>query len=105
MEGKEIELMARSPRSHPPLLRLYKGPRFPDEGKLIIDPAKDEVKNGYSARGHHLRIPFHNRPMIEELREEPAPGKIRSFVLMDEESQGETAGSEGTGKEADRKTE
>ncbi len=93
---KEIELMARSLDLTHPYFVSIKDLVFPDEGKLIIDPAKDEVKRVFGS-SHHLMIPFQTVHMIEELREEPAPGKIRSFVLM-EESQGETAGSEGTGK-------
>ena len=85
---KEIELMARSLDLTHPYFVSIKDLVFPEEGKLIIDPAKDEVKRVFGS-SHHLMIPFQTVQMIEELREEPAPGKIRSFVLM-EESEGET---------------
>ncbi len=56
---------------------------FPEEGKLIIDPGRDEVKRIFGS-SHHLMIPFQTVSMIEEIREDALPGKIRSFVLMEE---------------------
>ncbi len=66
MEGKRIELIARSLDLTHPYFVSIKGLVFSTEQRLVINPLEEEARKTFGA-SDHLMIPFQTVVLIEEL--------------------------------------
>jgi hypothetical protein len=82
-KGKELTLSARSLDLTHPYFVSIKDLVFPSGPKLIINPAEDDLLKNFG-EANHVMLPFQTVQLIEELTdEEPRPGKVRSFTVIE----------------------
>ena len=79
---KDVTICARSLDLTHPYFVSMKDLLFPRETRLIIDPGEDEVRKQF-ADANHIMIPFQTVSLIEELTDETAQKKLRSFTVVD----------------------
>ena len=79
-KNKEISLSAKSLDLTHPYFVSIKDLIFPDDKKLIINPADEEIKKTFS-RSKHLMIPFQTVILIEELQDKEH--KIMPFNIKE----------------------
>lgn len=89
---KDVTLCAESLDLTHPYFVSMKDLLFPRETRLIIDPGEDELRKEF-ADTHHIMIPFQTVSLIEELSDETAKKKIRSFTVV-KKSNGDDPGGE-----------
>ena len=79
---KDVTICAKSLDLTHPYFVSMKDLLFPRETRLIIDPGEDEVRKQF-ADAHHIMIPFQTVSLIEELSDETAQKKLRSFTVVE----------------------